>query len=301
MNDTEKRIGERRIPVDGFHAPSQTVFQFRGCWWHGHDCYLTQGKEMNEKRQKPMAELLKETKDISKYIVEQGYHLREIWECRWRRLKRTNSTVQQFLSTKFQRPLDHQKNLTKEKIIRAICDESLFGVVECDIRVPDHLKAKFSEMCPIFKNTEISREDIGEFMQAFAEEQNIMPQPRRSLIGSYFGERILLATPLIKWYLEHGLEVTHVYQVVEYTPVPCFQPFGEAVSDARRAGDVDPNKAIIADTMKLVIILSSGQIVCIFISFASHINAFVFFFQGGKLQLRKNYNRPRTPQRSEVL
>ena len=75
MNDTEKRIGERRLPVDGFHAPSQTVFQFHGCWWHGHDCYLTQGKEMNEKRQKAMAELLKETKDISKYIVEQGYQL----------------------------------------------------------------------------------------------------------------------------------------------------------------------------------------------------------------------------------
>ena len=140
---------------------------------------------MNEKRKKPMAELLKETKDISKYIVEQGYQLREIRECQWRRLKRTNSTVQQFLSTKFQRPLDHQKNLIKEKILRAICDESLFGVVECDIRVPDHLKAKFSEMCPIFKNTEISREDIGEFMQAFAEEQNIMPQPHRSLIGSW--------------------------------------------------------------------------------------------------------------------
>ena len=79
-----------------------------------------------------------------------------------------------------------------------------------------------------------------------------MSQPRRSLVGSYFGEKILLASPLIKWYLEHGLEVTHIYQVVEYTPVPCFQPFGEAVSDARRAGDVDPNKAIIADTMKLV-------------------------------------------------
>ena len=107
-------------------------------------------------------------------------------------------------------------------------------------------------MCPIFKNTEISRDDIGEYMQTFAEEQNIMPQPRRSLIGSYFGEKILLATPLIKWYLAHGLEVTHIYQVVEYTPVPCFKPFGEAVSDARRAGDMDPNKGIIADTMKLV-------------------------------------------------
>ena len=79
-----------------------------------------------------------------------------------------------------------------------------------------------------------------------------MSQPRRSLVSSYFGDKMLLAFPLIKWYLDHGLEVTHIYQAVEYTPVPCFQPFGEAVSDARRAGDVDPNKAIIADTMKLV-------------------------------------------------
>lgn len=89
-------------------------------------------------------------------------------------------------------------------------------------------------------------------MKAFAEKQKIMSRPRRSLIGSYFGEKILLATPLIKWYMEHGLEVTLIYQVIEYTPMPCFKPFGEAVSDARRAGDVDPNKAIIADTTKLV-------------------------------------------------
>ena len=32
----------------------------------------------------------------------------------------------------------------------------------------------------------------------------------------------------------------------------CFEPFGDAVSDARRAGDRDPDQAIIADTMKLV-------------------------------------------------
>ena len=81
-----------------------------------------------------------------------------------------------------------------------------------------------------------------------------MSQPRRSLIGSYFGEKILLATPLLKWYLEHGLEVTHVYQVIEYTPNTCFHPFREAVSDARRAGDIDPNKSIIADTMKLLFV-----------------------------------------------
>ena len=252
MNNTEKRIGERKIPVDGFHGPSQTVFQFHGCFWHGHNCHLNKGKEMNEVRKRPMTELLKETKETSKYIKEQGYHLVEIYECQWRRMKKINSQVQQFLNSKFNRPLDQHKTLTQDQILRAIRNESLFGVVECDIRVPDPLKPKFAEMCPIFKNTEISREDIGEFMQTFAEEQNIMSHPRRSLIGSYFGEKIVLATPLIKWYLAHGLEVTHIYQVVEYTPIPCFKPFGEAVSNARRAGDVDPIKAIIADTMKLV-------------------------------------------------
>ena len=198
MNNTEKRIGERRLPVDGFHGPSQTVFQFHGCWWHGHNCYLTKGKEMNEKRKKPMAELREETTANSKYIRDQGYNLVEMWECQWRRMKKTNSAVQYFMNRKFHRPLDHHQTLDQNQIIKAIRDESLFGVVECDITVPDHLKPKFSEMCPIFKNTQISKEDIGEYMQTFAEEQHIMPQPRRSLIGSYFGEKILLATPLIK-------------------------------------------------------------------------------------------------------
>ena len=46
--------------------------------------------------------------------------------------------------------------------------------------------------------------------------------------------------------------VDHVYQVVKYERKPCFQHFGESVSAARRAGDTDPNKAIIADTMKLL-------------------------------------------------
>ena len=124
--------------------------------------------------------------------------------------------------------------------------------MEVDIRVPEHLKEKFSELCPIFKNTEISHGDIGDFVQTYAEEHDIMAQPRRSLIGSIKGEKILLATPLLKWYLEHGLEVTKVHQVIEFTPEPCLKPFGDAVSNARRARDADPKKAIIADTMKLV-------------------------------------------------
>jgi hypothetical protein len=66
-------------------------------------------------------------------------------------------------------------------------------------------------LCPIFKNTEISREGIGEFMKTYPEENNIVRQPRRSLIGSMVGKKIMLATPRLKWYLEHGLQVLSKY------------------------------------------------------------------------------------------
>ena len=185
-----------------------------------------------------------ETEANSEYIRSQGYQLVEMYECKWLRMKKEDPRVRAFMTNTFKRPLE-----------TAVLNGSLFGVVECDIHVSDHLKPHFREMCPIFKNTEISPDNIGEFMRDFAEEEDIMARPRQSLIGSYFGKKILLATPLLKWYLEHGLVVSRIYQVVEYTPKACFEPFGKAVSDAQRAGDVDPSKAIIADTMKLVSIV----------------------------------------------
>ena len=113
--------------------------------------------------------------------------------------------------------------MTVETILDTVRHEILFGCIECEIYVPEHLREQFSEMCPIFKNTESSRGNIGEFMhmESYAEENDIMTRPS-SLIGGMKGEKILLATPLLEWYLEHGLEVTRVYQVIEYTPKPCF-------------------------------------------------------------------------------
>ena len=89
-------------------------------------------------------------------------------------------------------------------------------------------------------------------MQQYAEENNILKKPRRVLVGSYIGDKILLATPLLRGYLTHGLAVDHIYQVIEYEANPCFQRFGESVSTARRAGDADADKASIADIMKLL-------------------------------------------------
>ena len=74
---------------------------------------------------------------------------------------------------------------------------------------------------------------------------DILSKPRAMLVGSFRGVKILLAKPLLRWYFAHGLVVDRVYQIIEYEPNPCFRRFEESVSTARRAGDEDPDKAII--------------------------------------------------------
>ena len=95
---------------------------------------------------------------------------------------------------------------------------------------------RFEEMCPIFKNTTINEADIGEYMQNFLRETGQKFEARRNLIGSMFGIKMLFITPLLKWYLEHGLVITKVYQVIQFNPVKCFAKFADNISDDRRAG-----------------------------------------------------------------
>ena len=47
-------------------------------------------------------------------------------------------------------------------------------------------------------------------------------------------KKILLYTPVIKWYLQHGLRLKAVYQMVEYEPGQPFSWFPEDVANARR-------------------------------------------------------------------
>ena len=133
--------------------------------------------------------------------------------------------------------------------------------MECDIEVPDHLKDYFSEMAPIFKNTEVSLKDIGQHMQDYAKEHNIQDIPHRLLIGSYSGKKIGLSTPLLRWYLNHGLVITHIYTVVEYIPNAVFNSFMTQVTQARLDGDHDNDKVLIAETMKLIGNSSYGKLI----------------------------------------
>ena len=191
---------------------------------------------MNTLNGKTMAQLLDDTKKNTTYL-RRHVEVVEMWECQWKQEAKVP-------------PI--QNGMTQNEILTVVIDGTLFGMIECDVRVPADLREHFAEMLPVFKNALVTRDDIGPYMRQYAEEYNILNKPRRMLVGSYRGDKILLATPLLRWYLTHGLVVDRIYQVIEYEANPCSQRFGESVSTARRAGDADTDKAIIADTMKLL-------------------------------------------------
>ena len=46
--------------------------------------------------------------------------------------------------------------LSSDELLEKICNGEYFGAAVCDVYVPDHLKAYFAEMPPVFKNVEVT-------------------------------------------------------------------------------------------------------------------------------------------------
>jgi hypothetical protein len=157
-------------------------------------------------------------------------------------------------------------------MIRGIQSGALFGFAEVDIYVPENLWNHFIEMTPLFKNTVIGPEQLTPLMrdewkrlnkinvpvvrksggkeQVEQHEFTRAHVPQKKLIGSYFAQKMLIYTPLLQWYLNHGLIVSRVHQFIEATRGRPFQQFAEDVSNARREGDSSKEKEILGDCMK---------------------------------------------------
>lgn len=254
-NFGEKRIGQHGIPVDGFHESSKTVFQYHGCIFHGcplSDCSITKGMTVNPKTNIPLSKLRERTVLAENYVRSLGFRLVSIQECEWLDFKRSDCQCNHFLDSFFDQRMIKKGTMSESALLHAIEKGDVYGLVECDLFVPSHLHEKFAEMTPIFKNIMVSRSDLPMHMHNHAQLFDHLLRPQRMLIGSYVGERVLVLTGLLRWYLSHGLSISRIYQVAQYSPKKPFQDFGLSVSSYRREGDVNPNKVVIAETAKLI-------------------------------------------------
>ena len=127
--------------------------------------------------------------------------------------------------------------------MKAIRDEEVFGFIRCDVTSPDamiqkHLKNGFL-FPPVITKQVISDDMLSPFMKQLHDKT-----PKKSdlsPIQTYHGTDLFLFTPLVKLYMEMGLKITNVTEVVQYFPGKCFLPFANRVvqlrSEATRDGD----------------------------------------------------------------
>ena len=241
---SEVRIGP--YLVDGYDPNTKIVYEYNGCWFHGCSQCKQDQTELGKKRKEHT-----ETKE--KYLRQKGYKLRNMWEHEFKTLQKSDPKLKQFVREREPPFFRTHRWITKQStLLDAVRNDTIFGFFEVDIHVPEHLYHYFEEMPPLFCNTDVKFEDMGAFMQNFVRERDLSDKPRHLLVGGLKANKILLSSPYLKWLLQKGLVVTHLYQVIEFSPRRPFRSFVKEVSDARRAGDVDEDQKIIADTMKLI-------------------------------------------------
>jgi hypothetical protein len=154
--------------------------------------------------------------------------------------------------------------MTESQILQGVLNETLFGCVEVDISVPNewakgfgkHTSLSpyeyFEEFSPLFCTTDVPFESWGELMQNYAISTHMSLKPRTLLVGGMKASQILLITPLLKWYIEHGLIVEKVYEVIQFRPDYPFNSFVQQVTDARRDGDLNSDLDVLSNSYKLL-------------------------------------------------
>ena len=176
-----------------------------------------------------------------------------MWECNWWELYQTDATVNNHIRANF----PNQRPLSKERLMQEIKSRRLFGYVQCDLEVPEHLSI-LCQFSPILKKTVVSTNDIGDLIKEYAEREAIMSQPRRMLISSFHLKNGTIITPFSLYYLHLGPECTKNHQLVQYTTKNCFSSFVQSAVNARRQGDENPNSSVVAETMKFLANSSCG-------------------------------------------
>ena len=145
------------------------------------------------------------------YLRNKGYKFVEIWECNWWETVKGDKSVKIHVRNNFPFKLP----LTQESLLTKIREDKLFGYVQCDLEVPDGLKYKFSNFPPIFKNFNVRRADIGDYLRDYAIDNDLLKQPQRMLISSFKLVNGTVITPLLNFYLSLGLKCIKIYRFVQ--------------------------------------------------------------------------------------
>ena len=143
----EKHIGLSQLPVDGYDAGNQTVYEFHGCYWHGHRCWLTAKKFTSSKADPNSSQSIeflnliqqreKRTEETRQYLESiPDLTIVSIRECQWYQQKWADKQkdIKTFINQHF--PGHSEKKTTQAQLLQRVQEGTFFGALEVDIHNP---------------------------------------------------------------------------------------------------------------------------------------------------------------------
>lgn len=260
-----------------------TMFNFHGCYHHGHSKDVCTNKylqakwsSMTDEEKKCMNKKAADTKAVDQYLrtnLMVAHNYVAIYECEWDAIKKKDQEVRLFVEQLFPyyRP---PSKLTGRQLLEAVLNGSFTGFVTASIRVKDEYREKFAQFPPLFIHREIGsvkillfspslliiilflhflgREQLHSPMLDFVKEQNLLKKPQKLLISALSCEKLTMLTTYLKYLVEEcGCEVLSIESAVYWRLEQVFRPFFEEVLQKRIDAQNLSNVGL-SNSMKLV-------------------------------------------------
>jgi len=255
---------------DGFldYFGDKYFYEFLGCHVHP-DCPYC---DNNDKLLCKNPEVARQTWNKKKSIFEENGTLEVVRSCQWEtKLKEINidlaflclddeDTDEEGEETgntenkiepppKTDLPRILYKNETVDVLLKSIQNEEVFGFAICDISTPESLRKNYGPSSPGTKPYDFffpplfRHEEIDETMVSGYMKQRVMEDERKlgneTVLQCYNGKQMLVFTPLLKFYMDIGLEVTNVTKFIQYQPECFCKPFMSRVTKMRIEATMD--------------------------------------------------------------
>ena len=107
LNGKEHKVGKYR--VDGYCEATKTVYEFNGCMFHG--CQKCFNPFSTNAFGEKYIDLFNDTNRRKAYIQSKGYKVVEMWECEWKRLRRTPAVMDFVKTNEFEARLHRAEKL----------------------------------------------------------------------------------------------------------------------------------------------------------------------------------------------
>ena len=170
--------------------------------------------------------------------------------CEWAKIRPTN--LKSPYSTFY-----YEKEITTEKILRAVIEDKLFGILNVTLKASDDCKKAWSKINwpPLFRRQTVSLTQLKPEMRKYYEEYGT--KPRQELSQGFSGQEMSLSSDIIRFLMKTGFIIEKVHWVLEYQKSKCMKKFIERVT-AQRQEATNMGKQELATCFKSGFGISSG-------------------------------------------